>query len=184
MYMKLGTHTASSLDKFVMITGGMIGFLFGEWTPILMWILTLQGLDLVTGLLVGGQDKDISSHKMREGIKKKIGTWIALVLAHVIDEALFGGGAQAIVLTATAFTMLAQEGISIVENLGKLGIVVPILGKYLVQIREYGDNTEVKLGRVPNSSIAGVEVIHTDGQTQTVIAEDVPEVVFDKLQDS
>lgn len=183
MYLKLGTSMAGSFNKTAIAMGAVVGFLFGEWTPLLMWILILQGLDIVTGLLVGGADKDISSHKMREGIKKKVGTWIALVLAHVIDEVLFGGGQQAVILTATAFTLLAQEGLSIVENLGKIGIEIPIISKYLVQIREHGEKSEISLGRVPNSDIAGIEVTHTDGETQTVVAEDINVKQYKKLKD-
>jgi toxin secretion/phage lysis holin len=175
MYMRLGTQMAGSFNKTMIAIGAVVGFMFGEWTPLLMWILVLQGLDIITGLLVGGHDHDISSHKMREGIKKKVGTWIALVLAHVIDDVLFGGGAQAVVLTATAFTMLAQEGLSITENLGKLGILVPVVSKYLIQIKEHGENAEIKLGEIPNTNIAGVEIIHTNGDVQTVIAEALEE---------
>ncbi|WP_081835448.1 phage holin family protein [Carnobacterium jeotgali] len=70
LYLKLGTH-AGTLDKIALTLGLLAGFLFGGWHELLTALLILQGLDIFTGLLVGGKDKNISSSVMNAGIKKK-----------------------------------------------------------------------------------------------------------------
>ena len=149
-YMKIGTE-AGTLDKIAGAIGIVVGFLLGEWGYILTALIILQVTDTITGLLVGGNNGELSSRKMREGIKKKIAVWIALVLGHVVDMVLFDG--QPVALTGLAYAFVANEGLSIVENLGNLGLLVPeFLAKYLEQIRNRDDISELKIGN-PDKTI-------------------------------
>lgn len=164
LYLKLGTH-AGTLDKIALTAGVLAGFLFGGWHYLLTALLLMQGLDIISGLLVGGKDKNISSSVMNAGVKKKIGTWVAIIMAHVIDIVLFEG--QPVAQTGIIFVLLGNEGLSLVENLGKLGVPIPdFITKYLIQIRSHGDKEEVKVGDLPASPIEQVTVISEDGQEQ------------------
>lgn len=117
--------------------GAVIGFLFGGWTELLTAILVVQGVDIVTGVLVGGMKKEINSKKMSAGVNKKIGGWLGLILAHVADKVLFDG--QSIAVTGLAFTLIGGEGLSVIENLGVLGVPIPdfISGRF-EQIQDQG----------------------------------------------
>lgn len=166
LYLKLGTH-AGTLDKIALTLGLLAGFLFGGWHELLTSLLILQGLDVFTGLLVGGKDKNISSSVMNAGIKKKTGTWIAIILAHVIDIVLFDG--QPVAQMGIIFVLLGNEGLSLVENLGKLGVPIPeMITKYLIQIRSHGDKQEVKTGDLPAPAIQQVTVITEEGKPQVL----------------
>lgn len=166
LYLKLGTH-AGTLDKIALVLGLIAGFLFGGWHNLLTALLILQGLDIVTGLLVGGKDKNINSSVMNAGVKKKIGTWIAIVLAHVIDIVLFDE--QPVAQMGIIFVLLGNEGLSLVENLGKLGVPIPeMITKYLIQIRNHGDKQEVKTGDLPAPAIQQVTVITEEGKPQVL----------------
>lgn len=164
IFLKFGT-IAGSLDKTILIIGLTLGFLFGGWTQLLTALLVLHLLDILSGLLVGRKNKAISSARMSAGIKKKLGGWIALILANVIDGVLFEG--QPVTVTALAMVFISNEGLSITENLGKLGVPLPkFIAEYLEQIRAQGDTTEINLGTPPSPEVERVLVEDEEGQIQ------------------
>lgn len=161
-FFKVSTHTAT-LNKISLVCGVTVGFLFGEWTELLTAVLVLHVLDMITGIMAAGKLNDISSIKMNKGIKKKVGNWIALILANVIDVVLFDK--QPIAVTGLAFVLIANEGLSIVENLGNLGVMLPdFITRYLKQIRNGGDTSEFTLGKEPDKTIERVIVEDEDGK--------------------
>lgn len=160
-FLKVSTHTAT-LDKISLICGITAGFLFGGWTELLTAVLVLHVLDLITGIMVAGKFNKIGSKEMNMGIKKKAGNWITLILAHVIDVVLFDR--QPIAVTGMSFVLIANEGLSIVENLGNLGVYIPdFIKKYLKQIKDGGDTSEFKLGEEPDKNIERVIIEDEDG---------------------
>lgn len=160
-FFKISTNTAT-LSKISLACGMTVGFLFGGWTELLTAVLLLHVLDMISGLMVAGKNYNIDSKTMNKGVKKKAGNWIALVLANVIDVVLFDR--QPIAVTGLAFVLIANEGLSIVENLGNLGVYIPdFISRYLKQIREGGDTSEFKLGDEPTKSIERVIVEDEDG---------------------
>lgn len=140
-YFSVGVHSGT-LNRISWLIGTIIGFLFGGWTPLLEALLVLQGLDIVLGLMTATKKRSISSNIMYLGIKKKTGVWIGLILAHVIDSVLFDN--QPLAITGLSFVMVANEGISIAENLGILGVPLPdFIINYLEQIRDQHNTTEI-----------------------------------------
>lgn len=161
-FFKVSTHSAT-LNKISLACGITVGFLFGGWTELLTAVLILHVLDMITGIMVAGKFNEIGSDKMNKGIKKKAGNWIALILAHVIDVVLFDG--QQIAITGMSFVLIANEGLSIVENLGNLGVYIPdFILRYLKQIRDGGDTSEFKLGEEPDKTIERVIIEDEDGK--------------------
>ena len=161
-FFKVSTHTAT-LNKISLACGITIGFLFGGWTELLTAVLVLHVLDMITGVMVAGKFNEIGSKEMNEGVKKKAGNWIALILAHVIDVVLFDR--QPIAVTGMSFVLIANEGLSIVENLGNLGVYIPdFITKYLKQIRDGGDTSEYTLGEEPDKDIERVIIEDEDGK--------------------
>ena len=159
-FFKVSTHTAT-LNKISLACGITVGFLFGGWTELLTAVLILHVLDMITGVMVAGKFNEIGSEKMNNGIKKKAGNWITLILAHVIDVVLFDR--QPIAVTGMSFVLIANEGLSIVENLGNLGVYIPdFITKYLKQIRDGGDTSEYTLGEEPDKTIERVIIEDED----------------------
>lgn len=136
-YLKIGE--GFTLDKVLMIIGGLAGFIFGGWHELMGVLLVIQGLDIITGILVGIKDKGVSSTVMRKGLVKKVGIWVLVIFAHMIDITLFDGSMVA--QMSVLFAFVAQEGLSLTENLGNLGIIVPeSVSEYLAQVKNKGES--------------------------------------------
>lgn len=117
------------------VMGGLIGFLFGGWSTALTIFIAIQVLDVMTGLLKAFQEYNVNSSIMRKGLTRKFAFWIAIILAHFVDLILFDG--KEIALTGIVFSLIGQEAISIIENLGSLGVILPpALTKYFIKIKD------------------------------------------------
>ena len=80
-------------------------------------------LDYISGCLVAISTKQLSSEIGFKGISKKV-LIIALVgVANIVDVQIIGEGSA--FRTATIFFYIANEGISILENAGRLGLPLP-----------------------------------------------------------
>lgn len=90
-------------------------------------ILIMIGFDIVTGLLSGAKMRKLNSSISFEGLLKKVAELIALVFATFIDAYLQADG---YITKITVGMIVAYEGISIIENFGKLGLDVKFLMKY------------------------------------------------------
>lgn len=124
--------------NYLTFLGGLIGFLFGAWSITLTIFLVVQLLDLLSVVLKHAKQGKLNSSELKLEIISKVGVWIVLILAHFVDVVLFGGAT--IVQTAITFTLIGQEGLSILENLNFLGINVPAsLAKYFKNIEAKGN---------------------------------------------
>lgn len=80
------------------------------------------GLDILTGLIFAWRDKCFSSSKMRDGLAKKIGEIVIIVIGEVLS---FGLGLPKYIMNGIIFYIALMEFMSIVENLDKLGVPMP-----------------------------------------------------------
>lgn len=136
-YLQIGEGI--TLDKVLMVSGGLAGFIFGGWHELMGVLLVIQALDIITGFLVGIKDKSVSSTVMRKGLVKKVGIWVLVIFAHMIDITLFDGSMVA--QMSVMFAFVAQESLSLTENLGNLGIIVPEnFTQYLTQVKNKGES--------------------------------------------
>lgn len=138
-YLKIGE--VFTLDKVLMVSGGLAGFIFGGWHELMGVLLVIQGLDIITGFLVGVKNKEVSSKEMRLGLIRKAGVWILVIFAHMLDIVLFKGSMVA--QMSILFAFIGQEGLSLTENLGNLGIIVPeSVSEYLAQVKNRSESSE------------------------------------------
>lgn len=94
-------------------------------------------MDYVTGLLKAAYLKRLNSEIGLKGIIKKIGMLALVALAVLLDRATGDTGA---VRTLVIYYLVANEGLSILENLGATGIKIPAgITKRLEQLKEKGD---------------------------------------------
>ena len=136
-YLKIGE--VFTLDKVLMVIGGLAGFIFGGWHELMGVLLVIQGLDIITGFLVGVKNKGVSSKEMRAGLVRKAGVWALVIFAHMLDIVLFKGAMVA--QMSVLFAFIGQEGLSLTENLGNLGIIVPeSFTQYLTQVKNKSAN--------------------------------------------
>lgn len=96
-------------------------YLFGG-VKFLHLLLLLMALDIVTGVFKAFKNKNLWSRKSLFGYARKLLVLVMIILANVVDQVLNLDG----VLTfATLLFYLANEGLSIIENMAQLGVLVP-----------------------------------------------------------
>jgi len=115
----------------------IVSYLLGVFDGMLMALFTFIGLDFVTGIIKSVVLKEMSSACMLKGGIKKIGILFIVAVGNIIDVNLELGGA---LRTVTISYFIANEGISILENWGKMGLPIPEkLKGVLMQLRNTGD---------------------------------------------
>ena len=103
------------------LTTALVYFL-GGWDIALQLLITVVVLDYITGVLKAIYNKKVNSTISFKGIVKKIGYFILVALAVLLDNITGGTGA---IRTLVIYFFVANEGISIVENWGAMGLPLP-----------------------------------------------------------
>lgn len=103
--------------------GTGITYLLGGWDTVLVALVVLIVLDYVTGLGAAWVEKRLDSHVGFRGIVKKCGMLVLVVVAGVIDRAAVLD--PPVLRTITVVFLLANEGLSILENLAIIGVPIP-----------------------------------------------------------
>ncbi|TYC85767.1 phage holin family protein [Acetobacterium wieringae] len=117
------------------VIGSVLGFLLGGFDGYLYTLLGFILIDYLTGLALAAARRQVSSQIGFTGIMKKMLIFVIVAMGHLLDQNLMGGGAT--LRTAMIFFYLANEGISITENLAALGFPIPAsLKKVLAQLSE------------------------------------------------
>lgn len=112
----------TTYNTFVGVTTAGVAFLVGGIDKLIISFTVLMVVDYFTGVLVGGKERSVSSKRAYKGIKKKAGMIFAVILAQQLDYITNGEG---LLRNAMLMLLIATEGISITENLGKLGVPIP-----------------------------------------------------------
>lgn len=111
------------------------GFLFGQLDGLLKALIVFMVLDYATGIIVAVKRKTLSSEVGFKGIAKKIMIMALVIVGHVLDAHVIGGGA--VCRSAVIGFYIANEGISILENAANIGLPLPKkLVDVLIQLRQ------------------------------------------------
>lgn len=115
------------MDKLLQKASAMLaalgGFLFGELNGLFYALLACMALDVLSGVLTGIATHQLSSETGFRGLSKKLLILVLVCVGHILDAQLFGGGS--LVRSAVEGFYIANEGLSILENAGTLGIPLP-----------------------------------------------------------
>lgn len=123
------------LDGAVALAGTLVSFLLGEWDLPLAVLVCFMAADYLTGVLLAISRRELSSAVGFRGLFKKAAILLVIVLAVLLDR-LTHDGSWAF-RTLTAYFYLANEGISLLENVGNLGVPIPEkLRRILAQLNE------------------------------------------------
>lgn len=110
--------------KFIVAgIGTMLTWLFGSWDTALGILILFMILDYITGLIKGYVTKELSSDIGLHGLARKSIILIVLIVAVALDRLL--GNGNWLFRTLVAYFYIANEGLSILENCGTLGLPVP-----------------------------------------------------------
>lgn len=109
-------------------------YLFGGFDVALACIVTAIVLDYISGLIKAYATKTLSSKIGIKGILKKVGILCIIALSVLVDRITGETGA---IRTLVIYYFVANEGLSILENLAEAGIPIPSsLKKALKAIRK------------------------------------------------
>ena len=115
------------MDKLIQtisaVAAGIAGFLWGGMDGLLYALVSFMILDYITGCFVAIVQKELSSKIGFKGIAKKVLIMALVAVGHILDTHIPGGGAFC--RSAVIGFYIANEGISILENAGELGIPLP-----------------------------------------------------------
>ena len=118
--------------------GAIAGFIWGGLDGLIIALLICVALDYLTGFLVGVAQKKLSSQVGFRGICKKVAIFVLVGLAHILDVYILKTGS--ILRSAVCAFYIANEGISILENCGNLGLPIPKkLKDVLAQLKSAGE---------------------------------------------
>lgn len=126
-------------EKFLGMGAGVIGicinYVWGGLDAMLTALIGLMILDFIAGVLCGSKAKCLNSKTAYLGItQKKMMILIMVAVAVIVDSLVNTDGT---VRSLVIFYYISMEGISILENAGKLGFPIPEkLKDILVQLQE------------------------------------------------
>lgn len=109
--------------------GGFIASIFGGWDAALTTLTAFMAIDYITGMIVAGvfhkspktKTGALGSKAGWEGVCRKGTTILIVLIAHMLDLVMETNFVRDSVIIA----YIVNEGISIVENAGLMGIPIP-----------------------------------------------------------
>lgn len=121
--------TKDAISTIGGIFGGMIAVAFGGWSEGLTTLLILMIIDYISGLVVAGLFKaspksetgGLESRAGWKGLMRKVFTLLVVVVAYHIDVTL----GTAYFMNAAIIGFIVNELISLVENMGLMGVPMP-----------------------------------------------------------
>ena len=103
--------------------GGWLGYFLGGCDGLLIALVIFAVADYITGVMCAVADKKLSSEVGFKGICRKVIIFMLVGVAHVIDVNVIATGS--VLRTAVIFFYLSNEGVSLLENAGHLGLPIP-----------------------------------------------------------
>ena len=103
--------------------GGWIGYFVGGMDGLMTALLIFMVLDYITGLMCAIADKQLSSAVGFKGICKKVLILMLVGVAHIVDLHVVRSGEA--LRSAVICFYLSNEGVSVLENAGHLGLPIP-----------------------------------------------------------
>ena len=118
----------NKLDLTIITTGilAVFTYLFGTFDILIQGAFMFIVLDFTTGLIKAWHNGEVSSTKSRKGLVKKTMFLSMILIGHWLDKAsLIPDNTGMSFRTLVLVFIVANEGISILENLSIMGIKMP-----------------------------------------------------------
>ena len=113
-----------NLIQFIFtVVGGWLGYFLGGCDGLVYALVVFVAADYITGVMCAIEDKRLSSEVGFKGICRKVIIFMLVWIGHVLDTHIIGTGS--VLRTAIIFFYLSNEGVSLLENAGHLGLPIP-----------------------------------------------------------
>lgn len=131
----------SLIQGLFAVLGGWLGYFLGGCDGLLLALVVFVVMDYVTGVMCAVSDKKLSSEVGFKGICRKVLIFMLVGIANVLDVQIIGTGS--VLRTAVVFFYLSNEGVSLLENAGHLGLPIPEkLKQVLAQLHDRAEGDE------------------------------------------
>lgn len=153
------------------IIGAFIASMYGGWTQGMTTLLMFMAIDYIMGLLVAGiwhkskktEDGRLESRAGWKGLVRKGVTMLIVLVAARLDMTIN----TTMIRDTAVIGFIANEGISIIENAGLMGVPLPaVIVNALEVLRKEAENA-----KVPGTQ----ESVQVDPEDPPVIHEDKTE---------
>lgn len=122
--------------------GGWLGYFLGGCDGLLIALLLFVITDYITGVMCAIADKKLSSAVGFKGICRKVLIFLLVGIANILDMQVIGTGS--VLRTAVIFFYISNEGVSLLENAGHLGLPIPLKIKSVLE--QLHDRAEQEVG--------------------------------------
>ena len=122
------------------LLGGVLGWLLGGFDALAYALIVFVVIDYLTGILLAIYEKKVSSDIGFKGIFKKVLIFVLIAVGNITDQYVIGSGSS--LRTMLIMFYLSNEGISIFENVAKMG--VPLPEKMKVVFQQLGETDKNK----------------------------------------
>ena len=121
--------------------GGWLGYFLGGCDGLLYALLAFVVIDYITGVMCAIADKKLSSSVDFKGICRKVLIFLLVGIANILDVQVIGTGS--VLRTAVMFFYISNEGVSLLENAGHLGLPISVKIKaVLEQLHERAESED------------------------------------------
>ena len=121
--------------------GGWLGYFLGGCDGLLIALLLFVITDYITGVMCAIADKKLSSAVGFKGICRKVLIFLLVGIANILDVQVIGTGS--VLRTAVIFFYISNEGVSLLENAGHLGLPIPVkIKSVLEQLHDRAESEE------------------------------------------
>ncbi len=128
----------AKVQAAVAAIGGYLGYFVGGVDGLMTALIIFMVIDYITGIMCAIVDKKLSSAVGFKGICKKVLIMMLVGVAHIVDLHVVGTG-EALRSAVICFYM-SNEGVSVIENAGHLGLPIPEkLKEILAQLHNRSD---------------------------------------------
>lgn len=126
-----------SFSTAIAAMGTIMSAWLGGWDAALRVLAVFMTIDYATGLLGAIKGHKVDSEVMFWGGIRKAAILAVLAIAVILDELV--NNHDPVFRTLTIYFYMSREGISVVENLGILGVQLPPwISRVLAQLQEKG----------------------------------------------
>ncbi len=140
-------RTWETILKWMAAAGGAVAGAFGGWTVTMTVLVAAMAADYLSGLTVAGMGKStktegggLSSKVGWQGLLRKGLMMLVVLIASTLDTAM---GDAHVFRDAACWFYIANEGLSLLENLAVAGVPFP------QQLKDLLEQTKDKNGQPP-----------------------------------
>ena len=119
----LGGCDGNTIQLVFSALGGWLGYFLGGCDGLLYALIAFVVIDYITGVMCAIINRELSSAVGFKGIFRKVLIFLLVGIANIIDVQVIGTGA--VLRTAVIFFYISNEGVSLLENAGHLGLPIP-----------------------------------------------------------